>query len=352
MDRFIVAKQLEKKLSPSALASPRVLIRRAWFDLLGMQPTPEQMNQWLTRLSKTDAAGAESIDQQAWAELVSYLLEQPQYGERWARHWIDVARFAESHGYEQDYDRPTAYHYRDFLIKAFNQDLPYDKFVQWQIAGDELATDNPLAWMATGFLGGGAFPTQLTETEFESARYDELDDMVGTTGVAFLGLSVACARCHDHKFDPISARDYYRMAATFTSAIRTEKTFDLEPEENKKREAEFQAKLAAARQQLEAYDRDQYATDLFAFLTSSGSTSASNDPWRLIDGSLTSQNKVTFKRLDDGSQLATGSPPTKDEWMLRFKLPAGTIDPFASKLLLMHRCLTRVPDMAETVTSR
>ena len=123
---------------------------------------------------------------------------------------MDVARFAESHGYEQDYDRPYAYHYRDFLIRALNDDMPYDQFVRWQLAGDELAPDDPLAMAATGFLGGGVFPTQLTEAEFESARYDELDDMMATTGLAFLGLSIGCARCHDHKYDPITAHDYYR----------------------------------------------------------------------------------------------------------------------------------------------
>ena len=147
---------------------------------------------------------------------------RPHYGERFARHWMDVARFAESHGYEQDYDRPFAYHYRDFLIRAFNDDMPYDQFVRWQLAGDELAPDDPLAMAATGFLGAGAFPTQLTEAEFESARYNELDDMVATTGVAFLGLSVGCARCHDHKYDPIPSEDYYRMAAVFTTTIRSE----------------------------------------------------------------------------------------------------------------------------------
>jgi hypothetical protein len=145
---------------------------------------------------------------------------------------MDVVRFAESFGYEQDYNRPNAYHYRDFLIRAFNNDLPYNQFAQWQLAGDELQPDNPQAWMATGFLGAGAFPTQLTETEFESTRYNELDDMTATIGVSFLGLSIGCARCHDHKFDPITAQDYYRFASTFTSAIRSEKTFDLNPEEN------------------------------------------------------------------------------------------------------------------------
>ncbi|MEN9554413.1 MAG: hypothetical protein RLZZ232_699, partial [Planctomycetota bacterium] len=192
IDHFIRAKQEAAGLVPNGEAARRVLIRRASFDLTGLPPSPADVEAFVKD---------ESPD--AWSRLLDRLLDSPQYGERWARHWMDVARFAESHGYEQDYDRPHAYHYRDFLITALNEDLPYDKFVHWQLAGDELAPENPLAMMATGFLGAGAFPTQLTEAEFESARYDELDDMVMTTGVSFLGLSVGCARCHDHKFDPI-----------------------------------------------------------------------------------------------------------------------------------------------------
>ena len=211
IDQFLLAAQRKAGVHPNPPADRRTLIRRAYFDLLGLPPTPEEV-----------AAFEADPSPDAYPRLIDRLLESPHYGERWARHWMDVARFAESHGYEQDYDRPHAYHYRDFLIQALNDGMPYDQFVQWQLAGDELAPDNPLALMATGFLGGGAFPTQLTEAEFESARYDELDDMVATTGVAFLGLSIGCARCHDHKFDPIPSHDYYRLAATFTTTIRSE----------------------------------------------------------------------------------------------------------------------------------
>ena len=211
IDRFILAKLEEKGVLPNPPADRRTLIRRVYFDLVGLPPTPEEI-----------AAFIRDPDPRAYENLIDRLLESPHYGERWARHWMDVARFAESHGYEQDYDRPYAYHYRDFLIQALNRDMPYDQLVRWQLAGDELAPDEPLALMATGFLGAGAFPTQLTEAEFESARYDELDDMAGTTGLAFLGLSVGCARCHDHKFDPIPSNDYYRLAATFTTTIRSE----------------------------------------------------------------------------------------------------------------------------------
>lgn len=218
IDRFILAKLHEQNLEPNPIASRRTLIRRAYFDLIGLPPSVAEVEAFIV-----------DKDPQAYAKLIDRLLDSPHYGERWARHWMDVARFAESHGYEQDYDRANAYHYRDFLIRAFNQDLPYDTFVRWQLAGDEIAPDEPLALMATGFLGAGAFPTQLTEAEFESARYDELDDMTTTTGVAFLGLSVGCARCHDHKFDPISSYDYYRMASCFTKTIRSEIDLVVDP---------------------------------------------------------------------------------------------------------------------------
>jgi mono/diheme cytochrome c family protein len=217
IDRFILAKLEEQGLTPNPPAERRVLIRRVFFDLIGLPPTPEEIDAFVADPSPD-----------AYERLIDRLLASPHYGERWARHWLDVARFAESHGYEQDYDRPYAYPYRDFVIRAFNADMPYDQFVRWQIAGDELAPNDPLAMAATGFLGAGPFPTQLTEAEFERARYDELDDMTTTTGVAFLGLSVGCARCHDHKFDPIPSRDYYRLAAAFTTTIRSDIDLTLE----------------------------------------------------------------------------------------------------------------------------
>ncbi len=211
IDRFILAKLESKGIAPNREAGRRVLIRRLSFDLVGLPPSPEEV----------DAFEADRSPE-AYERLVDRLLASKGYGERWARHWMDVARFAESHGYEQDYDRPYAYVYRDWLIRALNDDMPYDRFVRWQIAGDELAPGDPWASAATGFLGAGAFPTQLTEAEFESARYDELDDMTSTTSLAFLGLSAGCARCHDHKYDPIPSEDYYRMVATFATTIRAE----------------------------------------------------------------------------------------------------------------------------------
>ena len=301
IDHFILAQQQAAGLTPNAAADRRTLIRRAYFDLLGLPPAPQDVENFVN-----------DPDPNAWPRLVDRLLQQPQYGERWARHWMDVARFAESHGYEQDYDRPHAWHYRDFLIRAFNEDLPWDQFVRWQLAGDELAPNNPMAMTATGFLGAGAFPTQLTEAEFESARYDELDDMVMTTGVAFLGLSVGCARCHDHKFDPIPARDYYSLAATFTSTIRSETSLDLNPETNHQRQTEFQNRLKELRTAATSYRESQLPQKLATWLKNNPQDSDAS-PWELVAiESVKSTSGTTLQILPDGSILATGDAPSKD----------------------------------------
>jgi hypothetical protein len=218
IDRFINAKLAEQKLSPSPPADRRTLLRRAYLTVIGLPPTYDEVQEF-----ESDTAP------DAWDKVIDRLLASPHYGERWGRHWLDLARFGESHGFEHDYDRPTAYHYRDFVIKAFNQDLPYDTFVRWQLAGDEFKPDNPLALMATGFLASGVHATQITANQVEKERYDELDDMLATTGTAMLGLTIGCARCHDHKFDPIPNVDYYRLLSTFTTTVRSEMEVNLDP---------------------------------------------------------------------------------------------------------------------------
>ena len=324
VDAFILAAQGAKDLTPSEMADPRVLVRRAWFDLLGIPPTPEELQEAIASLGVPEGQKG-TVSAVAWSALIDRLLERPEYGERWARHWMDIARFAESFGYEQDYDRPNAYHYRDFLIRAFNQDMPFDQMARWQIAGDELAPENPLAWMATGFLGAGAFPTQLTEREFESTRYNELDDMTATTSVAFLGLSIGCARCHDHKFDPISSEDYYRFAASFTAAIRSEKTLDLDPEANRKIAADHKLKLEELRKELMAYEAELLPIELAKFISQRGNDPAKslNDPWRNLRGELESSAASQFKLQTDGSYLAIGDAPNQDKITFTAALPAG-----------------------------
>ncbi|MBA61488.1 MAG: hypothetical protein CMJ76_03895 [Planctomycetaceae bacterium] len=229
IDHYIAGAMDRQKLQFASKAKIPTLIRRIFLDTLGMPPTANQL-QALMSLPKDEMLEA----------TIKYVLESRHYGERWARHWLDVARFAESHGFEHDYDRPFAFHYRDFVIKALNQDLPYTDFTRWQLAGDEIAPKNPLAMMATGFLGAGVFPTQITANEVEPSRYDALDDMAATTGTAMLAMTIGCARCHDHKFDPIPTADYHRFTSTFTTAIRSNQEILLNKSEYDQKQAEFE----------------------------------------------------------------------------------------------------------------
>ena len=202
IDRFVQAKLEANGLAPAPMATREQLVRRAYFDVVGLPPTPAQIDEFLNDASAD-----------AWEKLIDRLLASEQFGERWARHWLDVARYAESGGYEFDKERPGSYHYRDFVIRAFNRDMPYTDFVKLQLAGDVIRHEDPDALAATGFLASAAFPGQTTAKTIEIIRYDHLDDLISTTSSAFLGLTLACARCHEHKYDPIPQTDYYRLAA-------------------------------------------------------------------------------------------------------------------------------------------
>ena len=217
VDQFIRQALEAKGMTPSASADTRTLVRRIFFDLVGLPPTPEEMAGWTARFVNEGR-------EKAVAALVDSLLASPRYGERWARHWLDVARYADSNGQESDDDRPNAYRFRDFVIRALNDDLPFDQFVGWQLAGDEMAPDNPDAIAATGFIvaGNSTILNVPMEEEKLRLRANELDDMVSTTGQALLGLTLACARCHDHKYDPIPTRDYYSLMRVFNGGDRTD----------------------------------------------------------------------------------------------------------------------------------
>ncbi len=206
IDAFILTRLREKGLSFSPRADRATLIRRVTFDLLGLPPTP----------SEVDAFVADSSPD-AYGKLIDRLLASRHYGERWGRHWLDVARFAETDGYEYDAIRPNAWRYRQYVIDAFNADKPYDRFIREQIAGDELWPDDPEARIATGFNLLG--PDMVDSSDQIQRRHNMLNDMTDTASLAFLGLTVGCARCHDHKFDPISQHDYYGLQAFFTSAV-------------------------------------------------------------------------------------------------------------------------------------
>ena len=216
VDDFIADKLREKNLSMSDEAQRHVLIRRISFDLLGLPPDPETVDRFVHD-DRPDA----------WERLVDELLASPHYGERWARHWLDVVRFGESNGFERDLPRPNAWPYRDWVIHSLNRDLPYDEFVRWQLAGDILSPDDPEAMKAVGFLVAGAHDTVVPVVDRMRAmmRQDELEDIVGTVGQTFLGLTVNCARCHDHKFDPITTREYYQLASALSGIDHGEREF-------------------------------------------------------------------------------------------------------------------------------
>ena len=306
-------------------SSPRTLARRLYFDLTGLPPSPEEVNQFVNDNTP-----------ESHSKLVDRLLESKQFGERWARHWLDIARFAESHGFEQDYDRNFAFHYRDFVIRAFNENMPYDQFVRWQIAGDELAPSNPMAMMATGFLGAGVFPTQITISEAERVRYDAMDDMLATMGSAMLATTIGCARCHDHKYDPIPTKDYYRMLSAFTNTVRSDINIDIGSLDNKGND-ELTQKIKRAKDA-----RDDYANKglITAFRSwnkerlKTKTVSTKKPQWDILSPkSLLSQGGATFSSQSDGSHLASGKNPAFDKYTFITSAPTDNLRAFRLEAL-------------------
>jgi hypothetical protein len=210
IDAFVLAKLEEKKLMPAPPAGKITLLRRATFDLTGLPPTEKEIRDFLADKSED-----------AFTRVVDRLIDSPRYGERWGRHWMDVARYADSTGADEDHRYPYAWRYRDYVIDSFNRDIPYDRFIREQIAGDLLPAETPgevnvRGLVATGFLALG--PKLIAEQDKVKMFYDIVDEQIDVTSRAFLGLTVACARCHDHKFDPISTKDYYSLASIFASS--------------------------------------------------------------------------------------------------------------------------------------
>ena len=210
VDRFLEAARQEAGVTAAPRADPLTRVRRAYLDLTGLPPTPEQTDTFLADTGRG-----------AWERLIERLLDSPHYGERWGRHWMDVARYADSTGFEQDYTRPNAWRYRDYVITAFNQDKPYNQFLREQIAGDELDHTTDETRIATGFLRAGP-RVDFREKDNPERRHDYLDDVLATLGRGVLGMTVHCARCHDHKFDPILQKDYYSMQASIFGYVEVD----------------------------------------------------------------------------------------------------------------------------------
>ena len=205
IDAFVLSKLEEKKIKPNPAADKITLIRRAYFDLIGLPPSPEEAQAFLADNSPT-----------AFEKVVDRLLASPQYGERWGRHWLDLARYADSAGFKADETRPNVWRYRDYVIQSFNEDKPYDRFIKEQIAGDEIYPDDPAGKIATGF--DRLWPDESNLANPILRRQEILNDITDTVGSVFMGMTYGCARCHDHKFDPILQKDYYKLQAFFAAS--------------------------------------------------------------------------------------------------------------------------------------
>jgi hypothetical protein len=298
-------------MTPSRPADKRALIRRVTFDLIGLPPTPEEIDAFLAD---------DSPD--AYEKIVDRVLASPRYGERWARHWMDVVHYAETHGHDEDKPRPNAWPYRDYLIRAFNEDKPYARFVEEQLAGDVLYPDDPQALVATAFVAVGPWDQssqmgiQDETLDKKVARYLDRDDMIWTTMSTFSSATVHCARCHNHKFDPIPTADYYALQAVFAGVDRVDRPYDPDP------------KVHAARRELTArraeLDSGDYPTAMLlepavqagvaAWEKASGQSPAQ---WTVLDpAEFTSAGGATLTKQRDGSLLAGGTRPEKDTYTI------------------------------------
>ncbi|MDG1896131.1 MAG: DUF1553 domain-containing protein [Fuerstiella sp.] len=242
VDAFVLDRLRREGLKRSESADAAVRVRRLYLVMHGLPPTPQQLDAAVAKLS------AGSPD--AWGQMIDEVLDSPRYGERWAQHWLDIIRFGETHGFETNRERPNAWHFRDYVIRAFNDDLPYDRFIREQIAGDALGAD-----IATGFLVAG--PHDLVKGQDPNLalmqRQDELSDLINVTGTTFMGLTLGCARCHNHKFDPITQRDFYSIQAVFAGVNHADRRMPL-PAEAQQRIAEMKRNIGVLREQLREFE--------------------------------------------------------------------------------------------------
>jgi hypothetical protein len=311
IDQFILAKLLEKGFQPSPPADKRTLLRRLYFDVTGLPPTPDEMSAFLKDTSAN-----------AYSKIVDRLLASTRYGERWARHWLDVVHYADTHGNDQDRPRPNAWPYRDYVIRSFNTDEPYARFIQEQVAGDVLFPNDPQAVVATGFIAAGPWDESSQKFIVEDtvdkkiARNLDRDDMVMTTMSTFVSTTAHCARCHNHKFDPIPQSEYYGLQAVFAGVDRAERPYDLDSKTHLLRQALLKKRRALeadpkkhSLQPAELAELSVAQKELQQVLDKSAAI------WTVLDPvTLTSAEGSTFTKQPDLSLLAGGKKPDKDTY--------------------------------------
>lgn len=293
IDAFVIGKLTDHGLTPSSPADRRTLIRRLTFDLIGLPPTAEEIAAFVSDPAEDDFA---------YEKVVTRLLNSPHYGERWARHWLDVAHFGESDGFEFDRMRPNAWRYRDWVIGALNNDMPYDEFARLQIAGDVLRPGDEQAITATGFLVGGAHDSLMPKGEVMQMimRQDELEDLVSLVSQTFLGVTTNCARCHDHKFDPIRQTDYYRLAAALSGVKRGNR--DLAPLEPPQ---ELVARRNQAASELALINRDWVLHVRSREAAHAGPAAEQSALWE-FDGDLRDSNGNLHGKAEGGAKIEGG----------------------------------------------
>lgn len=329
LDAFVRRQLSVVGIAPSPEADRRSLLRRLYFDLIGLPPSPDDV-----------AVFAINPEPNAYERCVDRLLASPQYGERWARHWMDGAHFAETHGHDQDRIRENAWPYRDYLIQAFNEDRKYERFVREQIAGDVLFPDDPQATVALGFLAAGPWDESSLRDIREDTldrqvgRYLDRDDILANVFNNFMSTTVQCARCHDHKFDPVTQADYYSLQAVFSGVERANRVFDRNPDIHQRRQT-----LLARRRSLEKIRRSgaaelmssQIQDEVTAWERDLGQARAA---WKvLVPRSAESSDGTTLKILDDASVLAIDTIPEQETYTLSLAPPPGKITALRLELL-------------------
>ncbi len=312
VDLFLLARLQEQGLAPSAPADRRTWLRRVTFDLIGLPPTPEELAAFLAD---------ESPD--AFERVVDRLLASPHYGERWARRWMDLVHYAETHGHDQDRPRPHAWPYRDYLIRSFNLDTPYARFVQEQVAGDVLYPADSWALVATGFLATGPWDESSLRDiredtlDREIARYLDRDDIVTTVMTTFASTTVHCARCHDHKFDPISQEEYYQLQAVFAATGKGNRPYDRDPAVARRRAA-LQSQLAALPALREQIDPSLLAAEVQEGVAAwEAQVASAAAQWMTLDpAAYAAENGSVLVKQADGSLLSGGPRPATEVYTI------------------------------------
>ncbi len=337
IDQFVLSKLIEKRLTPSPSAGRRTLMRRVYFDLIGLPPTADEVDEFVA-----------DPREDAYERLVDRLLASPQYGERWARHWMDVAHYAETHGHDQDRPRQNAWPYRDYLIRSFNDDTTYARFIEEQVAGDVLFPDDPQAIVATGFLATGPWDESSLQSiqndtdDRKIAQYLDRDDMVTTVMSSFVSATAHCARCHDHFFDPIKQADYYALQAVFAGVDKADRPYEPDQQTARRRRA-LQSELAELNL-LKGKADSLLLTPEMQQLASAWETKQVSTPslWQVLEPvEAKSSDGSTLTKQSDRSVLASEQRPEKDTYTLVFHTQLRAITAFRLELLthdsLSHR---------------